>query len=176
MLSRKNVRGTIPRLRYRKKEEFPGLVNIRGKTQGTHQGKRGHSVTVACACRYTQNCMHVCVLPSLPCPCPGGVGELAQHPPKGRALPRSDTVFLHSTDCIQHSFKKKCYLFACLERHKDNIHVCDPDCLWSRGKETVQTALLSSTPGMPARKQSCCLRGEGQILWPSANAVSSPSG
>lgn len=134
-------------------------------------------MTLICACTYTQKCRHTRVR-SLPCLASALVGWVSWRniPSREQALERSDMTFLHSTDCMQHSFKKNIYyLFACLKRHKDNIHVCDPDCLWSRGREIVQTALPSSTPGMPAREQSCCPRGEGQIPQPSANTVSSPS-
>lgn len=107
----KTSRAWFPDYDTGKKEEFPGLVSIRGKTQGSHQGKRGHSVTLVCACTYTRKCIHMCVcsipFPPLTCPCPGGAGELAQHPLQGTALERSDTAFLHSTDCMQHSFQKK---------------------------------------------------------------------
>lgn len=84
VLSWKNVQGMIPRLRYRKKEEFPGLVKIRRKTQGTHPGKkRPVCDSRMCVHTHTEVQAHACALPSLPCLCPGGVGELVQHPLKG---------------------------------------------------------------------------------------------
>lgn len=108
VLSWKNVEGMIPRLRYRKKEEFPGLVKIRRKTQGTHPGKRGQSVTLVCACTHTQKCRHMRVR-SPPCLASALVGWVSwcNIPSREQALERSDMTFLHSTDCMQHSFKKK---------------------------------------------------------------------
>lgn len=67
-----------------------------------------------CVHIHTKVHAHACALPSLPCPCPSGAGEPAQHPLKGPALERSDTAFLHSTDCMQHSFRKKKKKIICL--------------------------------------------------------------
>lgn len=159
------------------KRGVPWLSYHQKEDTGIHAGKRGQFMTLICVCTYTQMCRHM-HMHSLPCLASALVGWVSWRniPSREQALGRSDMTFLHSTDCMQHSFKKIYYLFARLKRHKDNIHVCDPDCLWSGGREIVQSVLPSSTPGMPAREQSCCPRGEGQILQPSANTVSSPSG
>lgn len=160
-----------------KKEEFPGLVNIRRKTQGLIQGEEASSwLSHVRAHTHRSAGTRVCApFPALPLP--WWAGRVGATSPQGNQLLK-DLIwhfYIQLTAC-NIPFKKIYYLFACLKRHKDNIHVCDPDCLWSRGREIVQTVLPSSTPGMPAREQSCCPRGEGQIPWPSANTVSSPSG
>lgn len=118
---------------------------------------------------HTEVQAHACALPCPPCLCPGGVGELAQHPLKGTTSWKIwydifTFNWLHAT-FLNKKKKKKNYLFACLKRHKDNIHVCDPDCLWSRGREIVQTALPSSTPGcLPGNRAAV---PEGRVRSPS---------
>lgn len=106
-------------------------------------------------------------LPALPLPWWGGWAGATS--PEGNNLLK-DLIwhfYIQLTACNipKQKKKKKNYLFACLKRHKDNIHVCDPDCLWSRGREIVQTALPSSTPGcLPGNRAAV---PEGRVRSPS---------
>lgn len=143
-------------------------------------------MTLVCACTHTHTHAHksaptcVCApFPTLPCLAPprrGGWVSWRNIPSREQLVKDLTRRFYIQLTACNIPFKKKYYLFACLKRHKDNIHVYDPDRLWSRGREIVQTALLSSTPGTLAREQSCRLGGEAQIPRPLANAVGSPTG
>lgn len=162
----KKCPGHDSRTMIQEKEEFPGLVNTRGKTQGTRQGKSGHSVTLECVCTYTQQCMHTSVS-SLPCLAPASVGRASwRNIPSREQLLKDLTwhFYIQLTACNIPLKKKN--PFVCLKRHKDNIHVYDPDCLWSRGREIVQTALLSSTPGCPPDNSAAVSEERGRSLSP----------
>lgn len=140
-----------------------------------------------CVHTHTAVHAHVCELPSLPCPRLGGEGELAQHPLKGAALERFDMAFLHSTDCMQHSFKKKkiIRLFACSVTKiiftsltltvcgQEAERLCRPHCFPAPRDARQITALPSQRRGSdPAAPGSRCELG----LWLTAGKVTGMHG
>lgn len=101
-------------------------------------------MTLTCACTYTHKCRHTRVC-SLPCLASALVGweSWRNIPSREQALERSDMTFLHSTDCMQHSFKKK-YIICLLA--------------WSVTK-IIFTSVTLTVSGQEAERlcRPCCL-------------------
>lgn len=122
----KNVQGTIPGLKNSKNN----FVASEGTPKGLSKKKEGTLCPLQ-VCIFACRSAHVCAFSSLPLSSPTWLVWVSNCCTPSREQLWKDLIQL----TVHNILLKKYYLFACLKRHKDNIHVCDPDCLWSRGRD-----------------------------------------
>lgn len=122
-------------------------------------------------------CTRVCTPFPLPCLAPALAGRLSWPDIPSREQLLKDLIrlsYIQPPACNIPFGKKK----ICLLAWSVTKIIFTSVTLTVSGQEAeiVQSVLLSSSPGLPAREQHCLLGGEGQSPRPSAVAVSSPSG
>lgn len=122
----KNVQGMISGLKNSKNH----LLASEGTPKGLSKRKEANLCPLH-ACIFARRSVHVCAFSSLPFSSPKWLEWVSNCCVPSRERLWKDLIQL----TVHNILSKKYYLFACLKRHKDNIHVCDPDCLWSRGRD-----------------------------------------
>lgn len=108
-------------------------------------------------------CTRMCAPFPLPCLVPAPARRLSWPNIPSREQLLKDLIrrfYIQLPACNIPLKKEKNNLFARLKRHKDNIHVCDPDCLWSRGRDCAEHVAFQ-LPWAARQRTALPARGRG---------------